>query len=343
VSTETERPTSSIEESTGWSSTEAPSRRIDATDLLERWAFPAFLLVVAVFFTFLPATSDTFPTAANLRTVATGSVIVAVVALAALIPLVCEEFDLSVGAVAGLSSILAAEFMAGGGNLVVAIVIAVVVGAFVGLLNAVLITVAGVNAVITTLGMSIIIAGAINQRTEGQAVTGNIPDVLREFGTETVWGIPKLAIALVAIAATVYYMLDHTPLGRRMYAYGSNQAAAALVGIRTKRLVATAFILAGVLAGLAGLLQVARSGGASPRVGDSLTLPALAAAFLSTASIKPGRYNVGGTMVAILFLSVLNSGLNLAGAESYVNSYVNGIALIVGVGLAVALGRNRHR
>jgi ribose transport system permease protein len=86
---------------------------------------------------------------------------------------------------------------------------------------------------------------------------------------------------------------------------------------------------------------VARAGGADPAVGDGFTLPALAAAFLSAAAVKPGRYNVGGALVAIFFLAVLNNGLNLAGAQPYVASYVNGVALVAGVGLAAYLQRRR--
>ena len=96
-----------------------------------------------------------------------------------------------------------------------------------------------------------------------------------------------------------------------------------------------------MLAGGAGALQVARAGGADPRVGEQFTLPALAAAFLSAAAIQPGRYNVWGTIVAIFFLAALNAGLNLAGSQDYVTNFVNGAALIIGVGLAAYLGRRR--
>jgi ribose transport system permease protein len=96
-----------------------------------------------------------------------------------------------------------------------------------------------------------------------------------------------------------------------------------------------------LICGVAGVLQVARAGGADPAIADSLAMPALAAAFLSAAAIKPGRYNVGGVLVAVYLLAVLNSGLNLAGAPDYVSSFVNGAALIAGVGLAVRIGRNR--
>ena len=123
---------------------------------------------------------------------------------------------------------------------------------------------------------------------------------------------------------------------------GSNDVAARLVGLPTRLTLTASFVIAGVLAGAGGVLQVARSGGADPRVSTNFTLAALAAAFLSAAAIRPGKFNVGGVLVAVAFLAVLNGGLNLAGAQPYVNDYVNGIALIVGVGLAAYLGRRRR-
>jgi ribose transport system permease protein len=122
---------------------------------------------------------------------------------------------------------------------------------------------------------------------------------------------------------------------------GANRAAARLIGLRTTRLALTGFVLAAVLAGLAGVLLVGVSGAGNPQVGPNFTLPAIAAAFLSVAAIKPGRFNVWGTLTAIVFLAILNSGLNLAGANPYVNDFANGGALILGVSLAAILGRRR--
>jgi ribose transport system permease protein len=147
---------------------------------------------------------------------------------------------------------------------------------------------------------------------------------------------------MLILAVAVYYLLSHTPYGRYLYAFGSNREASRLVGIRTKLTLGLTFVIAGALCGLAGVLQVSRAGSADPKLGETFTLPALAAAFLSAAAIRPGRYNVWGTLVAIFFLAVLNNGLNLAGAQPYVANYVNGAALIVGVGLAVRLGRRRE-
>jgi len=308
---------------------------------LEAYALLGLTVVVGAFFSVWGPTADTFLTAANLRSLSSGNAVVAVVALAALVPLVAEDFDLSVGAIAGLSAVLAAEAVAAGLPVILALVIALVAGTLVGLFNALICTRVGVNAVVTTLGVSIVIAGLINQITGGTTISGNLPAGFLKFGSGSTLAVPNIVWALAIIALAVYYLVDHTPYGRYLYAYGANRQAARLVGIRTRLTVGLTFVLAGLIAGSAGFLQVLRAGGADPRVGDSLLLPAITAAFLSAAAIKPGRYNVGGTMVAVLFLAVLNSGLNLAGVPPYVNSYVNGVALIAGVALAVLLGRRK--
>jgi ribose transport system permease protein len=318
-----------------------PRTRRPLTHYLEAYAFVGLMIAVALFFSLWSRTGDVFTSPANLRTLIASNAVVAIVALAALVPLVAEEFDLSVGAVAGLSAVFGASMLASGVPIALAIAAAIAIGAFVGLLNAILITRVGVNAVITTLGMSIIIAGVVNEKTGGLSTSGRLPQSFTSFGSSEWLGIPRIAFVLVLIAAGVFYLLQYTPFGRYLYAFGSNRNAARLVGIRTKLVLASAFVISGALSAMAGLLQVSRAGSADPRGGEAFTLPALAAAFLSAAAIHPGRYNVGGTLVAIFFLGVLNNGLNLAGSPEYVNNYVNGAALIIGVALTVKLGKRQ--
>jgi ribose transport system permease protein len=222
-----------------------------------------------------------------------------------------------------------------------AVLLGIGIGLGVGVFNAVVVTRIGVNGIIATLGTATLLAGVIQAKTGGVAVVSNIPDAVVSFGSGNWLSIPKAGWLLVVVTLGVYYLLNHTPFGRYLYAVGANLEAAKLVGLRPLRLVGWSFVVAGVLAGAAGALQVARAGGADPRVGEQFTLPALAAAFLSAAAIQPGRYNVWGTIVAIFFLAALNAGLNLAGAQDYVANFVNGAALIVGVGLAAYLGRKR--
>ncbi|GAB7003210.1 ribose ABC transporter permease [Nocardioides sp. AN3] len=309
---------------------------------LEAYAFLGLLVGAFVFFSLWSRTSATFPTSANLQVLLGSNTVVAITALAALIPLICNEWDLSIGGSAALSSVFVAQFMTNGMNPFLALVIGIAIGVCVGVVNAVLVTRMGVNAVITTLGISIIITGIISLKTGGVTVAGNISQGVTDFGTLSWLGIPRTVYALALVAVVVYYLIDHTPFGRYLYALGSNRSAARLAGIRVKLVVGLTFVIAGAVCGAAGVLQVARSGGANPHLADALLLPALAAAFLSAAAIRPGKYNVGGVLVAVYFLAVLNSGLNLAGAQPYVANFVNGGALIIGVGLAARLGDRRE-
>jgi ribose transport system permease protein len=318
-----------------------PRRRRRVVDYLEALALPACLLLAGVYFALNPATSTTFLTPANLQVLIGGQAVVAIVALALLVPLCADQWDLSVGATAGLGAVYAAATMSGG-SVTRGVLLALAVGGLVGLVNALIVTRFNVNAVIATLGTMTIIAGVINLKTGGIAIVSQIPESLVNLGSETWLGVPKIGVLVAVVALAVHYLLEHTPYGRYLYALGANPTAARLVGLRTRSLIASTFVVAGVLASIAGILAVARSGGANPRLGDQLLLPAFAAAFLSAASIKPGRPNVGGLLVAVYFLAVLNNGLSLAGAEPYVSSFVNGGALIVGVALATYLGRRKR-
>lgn len=321
----------------------APGRksRRNLIGIAEAYALVALIGITFVFFSFYGPTAELFPTSANLKLLVASQSVLALVALAALVPLVAGEWDLSVGATAGVSSIYVASALSSGMAVPVAIGIGLAIGIVVGAANGLIVTGFKVSAVIPTLGMATILFGIVTAKTGGLAIVSDIPASVTDFGSGDWFGIPSIAYVMVGVALLVYYLLNYTPLGRYLYAIGSNRSAAELVGIRTGRAAFWSFVIAGMLAGAAGALQVARAGGANPSVGEGFTLPALAAAFLSAASIKPGRYNVAGVIVAIFFLAVLNNGLNLAGAPNYVSDLVNGTALIVGVGFAAVLGRKR--
>jgi ribose transport system permease protein len=311
-------------------------------DRAEAYAMLGLAVLAAVFFSVLPATSATFPTVANFQALSGSQAVLAVATLAALVPLICDEFDLSVGANLGLAGILSASAMSSGAPLVVGILIAVGSGMAIGVVNGLLVTRAHVNGVVVTLGVATIIHGIVQAKTSGNSITEGLPTTLLDFGSGTWIGIPRILVGALVAAAVLFYVLAYTPYGRRLYMLGANREAAKLVGLRTDRILFSTFVVGGALAGIAGILQVGRAGSAVPSVGETFTLPAFAAAFLSAAAVRPGRFNVWGAIVAITFLSVINGGLNLAGAENYIADFVNGTALIIGVGLAVWLRRRRR-
>lgn len=309
---------------------------------LERYALLLLMLGAALFFSVYGPTSGVFPTAANVRTILANQSVLAIVAIAALVPLVCREFDLSVGAVLGLSSIATATaFSDWGMGIVLAALVGIGVGATVGLVNGVLVTRFGIDSLIATLGSGTIVTALVIGITGGKSIIKGIPAEMMAFGSGQTLGVPRPVLALVLVAGAVYYVLAHTPLGRYLYAIGSNPSAARLVGMDVAKLVLLSFVASGALAGAAGVLQITRIGSGNPQVGPTFTLPALAAAFLSAAAIRPGRFNVMGALVAVFFLATLTSGLNLAGVDAWINDAVNGAALLIGVGLATFLGRQR--
>ena len=310
-------------------------------NFLEAYALLVLLALIALFFCFWSETSSTFPTLANLRILLASQAVIGVISLGLLLPLLCQEFDLSVGAIAGLTAIMVAQFVSEAGNVIGAFGLALLIGLVAGGVNALIVTKLHVNGVIATLGVSTILGGVILQRTGGLAPSSNVPQSMSDFGTGLVAGVPIIFITLIVVAALTYFVLCHTSLGRQIYAVGSNLEAAKLVGLRVDGLRAATFVVGGVLCAVGGFLYVSRAGGASPNVGATFTLPAFAAAFLSAAAVRPGRFNVWGLVIAVYFLAVLNNGLNLAGVAPYVNDWVNGGALIIGVALATVLYRRR--
>jgi len=322
-------------------------RRLDRERALllgECYGLVVLLGLVVVFFSIWGKTSAVFPTAANFDNIVGNQAVLAIVALAAIIPLVAGEFDLSVGAVLGLASVVAAKLMSDTGlPLAVCGLAAVATGTGIGLVNGLVIARLGINSLITTLGVSTVLGGIAVSVSGDAPIVQGIPDSLVTFGTGKFLGLPNTLFVLAFAALLVLWLLEHTPFGRHLHAIGSNATAARLVGIGVDRLVFRSFVLSGAICGAAGFLQVARSGSGDPQLGVNFTLPALAAAFLGATAIRPGRFNVGGTLVAIFLLAASVSGLTLAGAQAYVQDLFNGSALIAGVAVSTLIARQRLR
>jgi ribose transport system permease protein len=162
---------------------------------------------------------------------------------------------------------------------------------------------------------------------------------LVRIGTNSWLGVPYLGWILLLVALFVGWLLRSTLFGRRLTQVGSNSRAAHIVGVNVSRTVLLGFVCSGALAGLAGVLLFAQTGAANPQVGAGYTLPALAAAFLGATTIRPGSFNVLGTLVGVFFVGVAVNGLTLAGAADWVQPVFNGGALVLAVALSSILGR----
>jgi ribose transport system permease protein len=162
-----------------------------------------------------------------------------------------------------------------------------------------------------------------------------------DFGTLNWLGVPRPVWLLVVVALLVAYLLRYTVYGRHLLSIGSNPRSARLVGIRVQLVVLLSFVVAGALAAVAGELELGRTGSGDPQIGPGFTLSALAAAFLGSTTIRPGQFNVPGTIVGVFFVAVSVNGLTLAGAADWVDPLFNGTAVVVAVAVSTVLAHRR--
>jgi ribose transport system permease protein len=314
-----------------------------AVQWLERYSLLVLLILTVAFFGFIwSQTASTFMQLANFQNIVRSQTVLAVLALGAIVPLVCGQFDLSIGNVAGMASVFtAAAYARWHVPLPAGLAIGVALGTLAGVVNGTVVTRLGVSSFIATLGSAAVLTGIVNWYTNGLSIIQGIPPQLSVFGGGNWLGIPSPFYVLVLAALVVYYLLEHTPYGRNLHAVGSNPESARLVGLSIPRIVFLSFVVSGAAAGLGGVLLVADSGAGNPSVGSGFTLTALTAAFLGATSVKPGRFNVVGTLLAIFFLATAITGLTFAGVQDYINDLFTGLALVVAVGISVLLSRRR--
>jgi ribose transport system permease protein len=318
-----------------------PKRERDWVESAERYGLVgAFVIQIVIFSILVP---HTFPTVQNWQGIAISQSVSAAIAFALMIPLVAGRFDISVGSNLGLAMIVAGEVMTKAHlPLSVAVVAALASSTLVGVVNGVVVAYFGVNSIIATLGSASILTGIVQLITGGVPIVSGLSPTLTGLGSDEVHGIPEIFIAMLIVAAVVWYAQTQTTWGRNTASVGSNFQAARLVGINVRRNILTIFIASGAMAGVAGLLEMANIGSADPSVGGiPLLLPALAAVFLGSTAFTPGHYNVPGTIVGIFFVAATISGLALIGTQVWAESVVEGGIVIIAVSTSQYIRRRR--
>ena len=291
-----------------------------------------FAAIVGLFSVLNPAV---FATGANAQTIASTQATVALLALAAMLPLVVGQFDISVGYQFGLAQGLCAYLIINEGvPAVVAILVTLAAGLLIGLVNGVLVAKVKLNSFVATLGVGILVLGLTQWLTQDVTITGALPALFTDLGRNAVLGIPLPFVYVLAATAVLWVALEYTPWGRECYATGGNERAALLAGVRTERRTVQVFVFAALLAALSGGLSVMILGASSPTVGLGSLLPAFAGAFLGATSIRPGRFNAIGTLIAVYLVATGITGLQQEGAQPFVQQVFNGAALLIAVTLA---------
>ncbi|MBT8163171.1 MULTISPECIES: ABC transporter permease [Arthrobacter] len=331
---------SSTQERTSTKTTKPARKRPDVGTIATSYGVIIFLvLMIIVFSVLLP---DTFPTSDNVKAILSDQSIPVILALAAILPLAAGEFDLSLGAILGFSAITAIALSNAGAPLPVVILACLAVGAIVGTVNAILVVKVGVNAFIATLASATILSG-LNLLVTGSSLLVLGSDAFGALTTTRVFDLQVVLAYAIVLSLLLFYVIEKTPFGRYLRATGMGRDAARLSGVRVDRYLASSFIVAGILAALAGALLASRGGTAAPTLGPEFLLPAYAAAFLGATTIKPGYFNVWGTVIGVVLLAVGSNGLTLLGAQTWVTNIFNGAALMIAVSASVLVGKRRRK
>lgn len=301
----------------------------------ERYGGVVLLLVMMLIFTVtLPGKFLTYD---NLIGIVGNQTIGGIVALGLLLPLAAGVFDISIGGVMTLGIVMVTWlFQTTGGDIPIpaAILVTLAAGVLAGVINGVLVVKAKVDPFIATIGTSSVFVGISQLIANGETIARDIPTAFTEIGRAEFFDVPVTTIYLLVIAVAVWYMLDHTPFGRKVYATGAGREAARLSGVPTNKIIFITFLISATLATTAAVVYGARLGSGPPNTGASYLLPAFASAFLGSTMIKPGRFNVPGLIVALFIVAVGINGLQLYGIPFWIVETYQGLILIAAVVLA---------
>jgi ribose transport system permease protein len=291
----------------------------------------ALVIVLVALIAFFSFDSPYFFNTDNFINILIASTVVGVVSCTTTMLLIAGQFDLSIGGgMALITSAFAWSFVQGN-PLIVSILLALGMGVVIGVANGFLVTVVGVNALITTIGtMSVtrafayIVSGGTEKSFTGFTTLGLSRPLLN---------IPWMVWFFVAAAVLTALTLRFTTFGRKLYAIGANPSAARLAGIRTGRIIFIAFVLSGIAVGVTGLLLASQTGLGSGNAANGLEFSAITAVILGGASLSGGRGTVFGTVLGVLVIGVVNDGIVLLNVNSFYQDVVRGMLLIIAVAI----------
>ena len=302
--------------------------------------------LVALLIVFSLARSEVFPTVGNLLNIMSQISILGTMAFGLTVCLVMGLFDLSIAPLATLGGYVATSLLVNYPDAVgvpTAILIALAIAAAIGVLNGIIVSYLGISAFIATLATGSIITGAMLGVSDSRTIISGIPDEFMAIGQGTIMGVPNPVLIMLAIGIVLWLLLEHTQLGRQIYAIGGSAEASRLSGIVVKRYAPITLAICAACAGLGGLLAASVLGAGRPQgVGDTYLLNAFAAVFIGASTLRPGKFHIMGTFIGVLLIGVIDNGLSVMGVPTYWQYIVQGV-LLVGALFSAGLLTMRRR
>ncbi|WP_327341759.1 ABC transporter permease [Streptomyces europaeiscabiei] len=271
----------------------------------------------------LPTTVSLLHVAAGLGLVAVGQTLV----------VVGGSLDLSVAYVVSLSTLVAAETMAGDdGALLPAVGLTLAVSSAIGLVNGLLVTTARINPFIATVGVGLLLKGYLDNEYDGPAGK-TAPALVQGLGYQRIGPVPLSFLLLLAVAAVAWFVLARTRFGHHLIAVGGDPEVARLSGVRGSRVLVTAHVLCALCAGLAGVYLASRLGAGAPRVGTEglYDLESIAAVVLGGTALAGGRGGVVGTVGGVLLLASIDAIFNQLEVDVFFKQVIRGVIIIAAV------------
>lgn len=301
-------------------------KRHNAKNILFKYGVYFVLLLLIIILSLL---TDTFFTGRNALNVLRQISMNSILAFGMTFVIVSDGIDLSVASTVALAGVLASDLAHPGQGfpLILPIIVAIGIGAVVGVINGLIISRTGVPAFIVTLGLQQIARGISYIYTDGRSII-DVSDTYQYIGQGDFLGIPFPIYLLIGMLILSYILLQRTKFGRYVYAVGGNSMAAKVSGIKVAKVRTIVYIISGICAGIVGLILSSRTGSGAPNAGMSYELDAIAATVIGGTSMSGGKGTILGTLVGALIIGILNNGLDLINVSSYVQQVVKGVIII---------------
>ena len=302
--------------------------RVNSYEYIRRFGMLAAFILICLL---LSLTTPNFFSLQNMTIVLRQVSINGILAIGVTFVIIAGGIDLSLGSVVALAGVVAAIFAHPGEYaLVVPIAMAISVGLLIGYLNGLVVTWVKVAPFIVTLGMMTIARGLALVASDGRPIT-NLSDSFNAIGGGNLLGVPLPILIFILVIVVSSFVLKQTRLGRYMYAVGGNEKAAFASGVRVNSVKMIAYMICSGLAGLAGIVLAARINTGQPNAGVAYELDAIAAVVIGGTSLAGGIGSIGGTVLGVLLIGVINNGLDLLNVSSYYQQIIKGVIIIAAV------------
>lgn len=298
---------------------------------------PVYLFLVIIFLgggllDFFLADGQIFGNPKILMNILVRSVALGIVAVGQTMVIIGSSIDLSVAYVVSITAVMSSFIMQGDPrNVPLAILVVLLIGAFIGLVNGLIITKLQINSFIATLGTSLILKGIINGTFSNY--TGSVPRSFEFFGYAAIGPVPVSVIILLVMVLGGWFLLSQTKFGAHLYGVGGNVEVARLSGLRTDRTLIVAHIICSLTAVVAGLFIVSRLRSGAPWVGPDgiYDLESIATTVIGGTLLAGGKGGVWGTLAGVLIFSVLDTTFNQLGVNPYLTTVLRGVIIILAV------------